>query len=78
VELNVVDPLQRVDNFSLRLRRALTLPALRTAVTAAQDRPLAVPAINDEALPGLKFSTALPRSLAVEALGHASPIRTEQ
>ena len=69
VELNVVDPLQRVDNFSLRLRRALTLPALRTAVTAAQDRPLAVPAINDEALPGLKFSTALPRSLAVEALG---------
>jgi ATP-dependent helicase Lhr and Lhr-like helicase len=47
----------------------LTVPALRSAVTAAQERPLAVPAINDEALPGLKFSTALPRSIAVEALG---------
>ncbi|HKX71304.1 MAG TPA: hypothetical protein VJM75_08760 [Acidimicrobiales bacterium] len=67
--LDAVDPLQRVDNVSLRLRRDLTVPALRSAVTAAQDRPLAVPAVDDEALSGLKFSTALPRSIAVEALG---------
>jgi len=66
--LDVVDPLQRVDNVALRLRRDLTVPVLRTAVTAAQDGPLAVPAINDEALPGLKFSTALPRSIAVDTL----------
>lgn len=66
--LDVVDPLQRVDNLSLRLRRDLTVPALRAAVTVAQDGPLAVPAINDEALPDLKFSTALPRSIAVDTL----------
>jgi ATP-dependent helicase Lhr and Lhr-like helicase len=65
----LVHPLQRVDNFSLRLRRDLTMPELHTAVTAAQCRPLAAPAINDEALPGLKFSTALPRSIAVDTLG---------
>jgi ATP-dependent Lhr-like helicase len=64
-----VDPLQRADNLSLQLRRDLTMAELRTAVTAAQDRPLAVPAINDEALSGLKFSTTLPRSIAVDTLG---------
>jgi ATP-dependent helicase Lhr and Lhr-like helicase len=69
----LVDPLQRVDNLSLRLRRDLTMAELRTAVRAAQDRPLAAPAINDEALPGLKFSTALPRSIAADALGLADP-----
>jgi ATP-dependent helicase Lhr and Lhr-like helicase len=66
---DLVDPFQRMDNLSLRLRRDLTMPELRTAVTAALDRPLAAPAITDEALQGLKFSTALPRSIAVDTLG---------
>jgi ATP-dependent Lhr-like helicase len=65
----LVDPFQRVDNLSLRLRPDLTMPELRTAVTAAQDRPLAAPAITDEALAGLRFATALPRSIAVDTLG---------
>lgn len=66
---DLVDPIQRVDNLSLRLRRDLTMPELRTAVTTVHDRPPAVPAITDEALAGLKFSTALPRSIAVDTLG---------
>jgi ATP-dependent Lhr-like helicase len=63
------DPLQRVDNLALRLRRDLGARELRAAITLARDHSLPPPAVTDEALRGLKFATALPTALAAQTLG---------
>jgi ATP-dependent Lhr-like helicase len=63
------DPLQRVDNLALRLRRDLGARELRAAIDLARDRPLPPPAVTDEAVRGLKFATALPTALAAQTLG---------
>jgi ATP-dependent Lhr-like helicase len=62
------DPLQRVDNLALRVRRDLGARALRAAIDATADHPLQPPAVTDEALRGLKFATALPTGLAAQTL----------
>jgi ATP-dependent Lhr-like helicase len=63
------DPLQRVDNLALRLRRDLGVRELRAAIDLAHNHPLPPPAITEEALVGLKFATALPTDLAAQTLG---------
>jgi ATP-dependent Lhr-like helicase len=63
------DPLQRVDNLALRLRRDLGARELRAAIDLARDHPLPPPAVTDEGLRGLKFATALPTALAAQTLG---------
>ena len=63
------DPLQRVDNLALRLRRDLGVQELRAAIDLACDRPLPPPAVTDEAVRGLKFAAALPTTLAAQTLG---------
>jgi hypothetical protein len=45
------------------------MSALHIAMTAASQGPLPSPDVSDEALQGLKFSMALPRPIAVAALG---------
>jgi ATP-dependent helicase Lhr and Lhr-like helicase len=64
----VTDPLQRIDNLTLRLRQDLTARELTSAIGAARDRPLPPPLVTDEAVRGLKFATALPDDLAVQTL----------
>ncbi|MFF0230427.1 DEAD/DEAH box helicase [Micromonospora sp. NPDC005254] len=59
----VVDPAQRFDDYAIRLRENLTPQDWRPLVADAGHR-LCLPEVNDRALVGLKFSSALPERLA--------------
>ncbi|MEU1396957.1 DEAD/DEAH box helicase [Micromonospora zamorensis] len=59
----VVDPAQRFDDYAIRLRENLTPQDWRPLVADASHR-LCLPEVNDRALVGLKFSSALPERLA--------------
>lgn len=61
------DPSQQIDDLFVRLRENLTRDEWRAAVAAAGEA-MCLPAIDDRALAGLKFSTALPRHLAEATL----------
>jgi ATP-dependent Lhr-like helicase len=63
----VADHAQRIEEFSIRLRRDLTPGIWKAAVSDVNER-LCLPAIDEDALNGLKFNTALPRHLAEATL----------
>ncbi|MFJ6199300.1 DEAD/DEAH box helicase [Micromonospora sp. NPDC092111] len=63
----VIDPVERFDDCSIRLRENVTPASWRVATADAADR-LCLPEIHDKALGGLKFSAALPRRLAAATL----------
>ena len=64
---DLADEAQRVDDVSIRLRGDLRPSTWRAAISELQDR-LCLPAVDDKALAGLKFSDALPRHLATATL----------
>lgn len=64
---DVTDPAGYFDDSHIRLRSDLTIDEWRAATTDAAQR-LCLPDIDDRALAGLKFSTALPHRLAVATL----------
>lgn len=79
----VADEKQSATDMSIRLRADLRPSTWSTAVTELRDR-LCLPEIDEKALAGLKFSTALPRHLAVATLAtrladfdHAAAVLTE-
>ncbi|MER6592341.1 DEAD/DEAH box helicase [Micromonospora purpureochromogenes] len=63
----VVDPVERFDDCSIRLREDVTPSAWR-ALTADAAHRLCLPEVHDKALAGLKFSAALPKRLAAATL----------
>ncbi|MFF3869033.1 DEAD/DEAH box helicase [Micromonospora sp. NPDC001898] len=63
----VVDPVGRFDDCSIRLREDLSPAAWRALTADAADR-LCLPEVNEKALAGLKFSAALPKRLAATTL----------
>ncbi|MBX7265847.1 DEAD/DEAH box helicase [Micromonospora sp. Llam7] len=63
----VVDPVARFDDHSIRLRENLTPSAWR-ALTADAGQRLCLPEVDEKALDGLKFSVALPKRLAAATL----------
>ncbi|MFI9642546.1 DEAD/DEAH box helicase [Micromonospora sp. NPDC051925] len=63
----VVDPVERFDDCSIRLRENVTPTVWRVVTADAVDR-LCLPDIHDKALDGLKFSAALPKHLAAATL----------
>lgn len=63
----VVDPVERFDDSSIRLREDLTPQAWRSLTAEAADR-LCLPEIDEKALVGLKFNAALPARLAMATL----------
>ncbi len=67
---DLVDPTQRVGDLWLRLHSDLTASDVRRALESARlhqgDRPL--PAVDTDAVRGLKFSEALPADLAVDTV----------
>lgn len=63
----VVDPVERFDDSSIRLRENLTPQAWRSLTADAADR-LCLPEIDERALSGLKFNAALPSRLAMATL----------
>jgi ATP-dependent Lhr-like helicase len=64
---DIADSAQRVEEFFVRLRGDMTPEIWKVALADAEDR-LCLPAIDDKALDGLKFSAALPRHLAKATL----------
>ncbi|MEV1330906.1 DEAD/DEAH box helicase [Micromonospora costi] len=58
-----IDPVERFDDCSIRLRKDLTRAAWAGAIAAADER-LCLPEVDEKALNGLKFSAALPERLA--------------
>lgn len=64
---DVADTAQRVEEFFIRLRADVT-PELWKAALANGAGRLCLPAVNDNAVDGLKFSVALPRHLAEATL----------
>ncbi|MCK9895420.1 DEAD/DEAH box helicase [Frankia sp. AgB32] len=64
---DLADPLQAPTAASLRLRTDLT-PQMWNTATADLESRLCLPHVTDEALAGLKFSTALPPRLAEATL----------
>ncbi|MEV0216786.1 DEAD/DEAH box helicase [Micromonospora sp. NPDC050695] len=63
----VVDPVERFDGNSIRLRENVTPASWRTLTADAATR-LCLPEINGKALDGLKFGAALPRRMATATL----------
>ncbi|WP_245670256.1 DEAD/DEAH box helicase [Micromonospora mirobrigensis] len=63
----VVDPVERFDDSSIRLRENLTPQDWRLLTADAADR-LCLPEIDEKALTGLKFNAALPSRLAIATL----------
>ncbi len=63
----VVDPVERFDDSSIRLRENLIPQAWRSLTADGADR-LCLPEIDEKALTGLKFNTALPPRLAMATL----------
>jgi ATP-dependent helicase Lhr and Lhr-like helicase len=64
---SVTDTAQRAEEFFVRLRSDVTPDMWHAAVTGTEGR-LCLPAVDDKALDGLKFSAALPRHLAEATL----------
>jgi ATP-dependent Lhr-like helicase len=64
---SVADTAQRAEEFFVRLRSDVTPDMWKAAVTGIKGR-LCLPAVDDKALDGLKFSAALPRHLAEATL----------
>lgn len=64
---DVVDPVQRFDDYQIRLREDLTPEVWRRHTVDAQQR-LCLPEPSEKALKGLKFSDALPNLLAMRTL----------
>lgn len=64
---DIADNAQRVEEFFIRLRSDMT-PEMWKAALADADSRLCLPAVDDKALDGLKFSAALPRHLAEATL----------
>ncbi|MGW2261396.1 DEAD/DEAH box helicase [Streptomyces sp. NPDC001780] len=64
---NLADPAQRINDCWIRLSTDLTPPVWKQTVADAASR-LCLPAVHEQALKGLKFSTALPRRLAEATL----------
>ena len=62
----LVDPRQRVDEKSIRLLPHVTVSQFRDALTAIEWQD---PAVDANAIRGLKFSSALPPALAMTTLG---------
>ncbi|GGL99839.1 DEAD/DEAH box helicase [Nakamurella endophytica] len=79
---DLVDSSQRLGEIWLRLHRDLTLDGIRERLTAARDQQhfSDLPAVDDQAIRGLKFSDALPYHLAVQtlALRLADPLSARQ
>ena len=63
----MADSAQRVEEFFVRLRDDAT-PTVWKAVLIDIEGRLCLPAVDDKALDGLKFSVALPRHLAEATL----------
>ncbi|MCO5994772.1 DEAD/DEAH box helicase [Actinoallomurus rhizosphaericola] len=63
----VVDRSQRAEEFSIRMRRDLDPQIWRVALSSVEER-LCLPAVDEDALNGLKFNAALPRHLAEATL----------
>ncbi|MFF5217603.1 DEAD/DEAH box helicase [Micromonospora sp. NPDC000442] len=63
----VVDPVERFDDHSIRLRENVTPSEWQALTSDAGDR-LCLPGVNEKALDGLKFSVALPKRLAAATL----------
>lgn len=63
----VTDPAQRVEDFCIRLRADLTPQTWKAALDGVEKR-MCLPAVDDKALDGLKFSDALPRHIAEATL----------
>ncbi|MGV9806767.1 DEAD/DEAH box helicase [Micromonospora chersina] len=63
----LADPTQRYDDASIRLRPDVDRDMVREAMADAAGR-VCLPDVNDKALEGLKFSTALPERLAIATL----------
>ncbi|WP_275557514.1 DEAD/DEAH box helicase [Streptomyces sp. 5-6(2022)] len=63
----VTDPAQRINDCWIRLRGDLTPQMWKQTVADAADR-LCLPTVHEQALKGLKFSTALPHRLAEATL----------
>ncbi len=64
---DMADTAQRVEEFFVRLRHDASPQAWKAALTDIDGR-LCLPAVDDKALDGLKFSVALPRHLAEATL----------
>jgi ATP-dependent helicase Lhr and Lhr-like helicase len=64
---DVADSAQRVEEFFIRLRSDMTPEIWKVALADAETR-LCLPAVDDKAIDGLKFSAALPRHLAEATL----------
>ncbi|MGI8446610.1 MAG: helicase-related protein, partial [Streptosporangiaceae bacterium] len=64
---DMADTAQRVEEFFVRLRDDTTPEKWKAAMTGIGER-LCLPAVDDKALDGLKFSVALPRHLAEATL----------
>jgi ATP-dependent helicase Lhr and Lhr-like helicase len=64
---DIADSAQRVEDFFVRLRSDGTPQAWKAAVADIEEQ-LCLPAVDDKAVDGLKFSTALPRHLAEATL----------
>ena len=66
----IVAPRQRIGAESIRLRRDLTVDAIREglAAAAALREPRPQPFVDNQAVQGLKFSAALPDALATQTL----------
>ncbi|WP_367130622.1 DEAD/DEAH box helicase [Saccharothrix sp. HUAS TT1] len=63
----LTDAKQRVDDASIRLRTDVTMGMWRAALVDAAER-LCLPEVDERALQGLKFSEALPQTLATATL----------
>jgi ATP-dependent Lhr-like helicase len=63
----LVDPSQGFEDLYVRLRKDLTVTEWQQGIKGC-DGQLCLPSVNDKALAGLKFSTALPRRLAEATL----------
>jgi ATP-dependent Lhr-like helicase len=64
----VADPHQRTQPFALRLRPDLSNVEMTHLLSNAVDEPLTEPAVDEEAVRGLKFSEALAPGLAAATL----------
>lgn len=64
----IVDPRQRMDDRRLRLRTDLSWQEVGPLLRHAADETLSEPAVEPDAVSGLKFSEALPLDLAVATL----------
>ena len=83
----IVVPGQRLGSESIRLHRDLTVEAILEALSAVRllPEPSRQPAVDTQAVRGLKFSAALPEELAIQTISarigdpdHALSVLDEQ